>query len=44
MPHVFITSHLGGETRSYERNVVEILLENLTRLWNGETQLRNQIV
>ncbi len=44
LPNVFITSHLGGETRSYERNVVEILMENLARLWRGETALRNQIV
>ena len=44
MPNVFITSHLGGETRSYEANVVEILMDNLARLWKGETGLRNQIV
>ena len=44
LPNVFITSHLAGETRSYERNVVEILMENLARLWNGEPALRNQIV
>jgi phosphoglycerate dehydrogenase-like enzyme len=44
MPNVFITSHLAGETRSYEGNVVEILFENLGRLWRGETALRNQIV
>jgi phosphoglycerate dehydrogenase-like enzyme len=44
MPNVLITPHTAGETRSYERNVVEILLENLERLWRGETALRNQIV
>lgn len=44
MPNVFITSHLAGETRSYESNVVDILIENLRRLWQGETTLRNQIV
>ena len=43
-PNTFITSHLGGETRSYERNVIEILIDNLDRLWRGETTLRNQIV
>jgi D-2-hydroxyacid dehydrogenase (NADP+) len=44
MPHVFITPHTGGETRKYEANVIEILLENLNRLWRGETTLFNQIV
>ena len=44
MPSVLITSHLGGETRSYEANVVEILLDNLGRLWRGEAALRNQVV
>lgn len=44
MPGVFITSHLGGETRSYEDNVVEVLMENLGRLWRGDAALRNQVV
>jgi phosphoglycerate dehydrogenase-like enzyme len=44
MPNVFITPHTGGETRQYEANVIEILLENLERMWRGETALRNQIV
>jgi phosphoglycerate dehydrogenase-like enzyme len=44
MPNVFITPHTGGETRKYEANVIEILLENLERMWRGETALRNQIV
>ena len=44
MPHVFITPHTGGETRKYEGNVIEILLENLNRLWRGETTLFNQVV
>ena len=44
MEHVLITPHTAGETRRYEDNVVEILLDNLRRLWRGETQLRNQIV
>jgi D-2-hydroxyacid dehydrogenase (NADP+) len=44
MPNVFITSHLAGETHSYEPNVIEILMENLNRLWAGEAALRNQIV
>ena len=44
MPNVFVTPHTGGETRRYEANVLEILMENLQRLWRGETELRNQIV
>jgi len=44
MPNVFITPHTGGETRKYEANVNEILVENLERLWRGETALRNQVV
>jgi phosphoglycerate dehydrogenase-like enzyme len=44
MQNVFITPHTGGETRQYEANVIEILMENLERLWRGETELRNQVV
>jgi phosphoglycerate dehydrogenase-like enzyme len=44
MPNVFITPHTGGETRKYEANVIEILRENLERMWRGETVLRNQVV
>lgn len=44
MPNVFITPHTAGETRSYEDNVIDILIENLDRLGRGETALRNQIV
>lgn len=44
MDNVFITPHTGGETRKYEANVIEILEENLGRLWRGETMLRNQVV
>ena len=44
MPNVFITPHTGGETRKYETNVIEILMENLERMWRGETVLRNQVV
>jgi phosphoglycerate dehydrogenase-like enzyme len=39
-----ITPHTAGETRRYEDNVIDLLLENLERLWRGETALRNQIV
>jgi phosphoglycerate dehydrogenase-like enzyme len=44
MPNVLITPHTGGETRAYEDNVIDLLLENLGRLQRGETALRNQIV
>jgi D-2-hydroxyacid dehydrogenase (NADP+) len=44
MEHVLITPHTAGETRRYEDNVIEILRDNLDRLWRGETQLRNQVV
>ncbi|MCI0881083.1 MAG: D-2-hydroxyacid dehydrogenase [Chloroflexi bacterium] len=44
MKNVIITPHTGGETRLYEERVIDILDDNLGRLWNGETQLRNQIV
>jgi phosphoglycerate dehydrogenase-like enzyme len=39
-----ITPHTAGETRRYEDNVLDILDENLARLWRGETTLKNQIV
>ncbi|HEY3911350.1 MAG TPA: D-2-hydroxyacid dehydrogenase [Stellaceae bacterium] len=44
MEHVLITPHTAGETRRYEDNVIEILLDNLGRLWRDEEPLRNQIV
>ncbi len=43
-PNVLITPHTAGETRRYEENVIDILLENLDRLWRGEATLRNGIV
>lgn len=42
--NVIITPHTGGETRMYEDNVIDILLENLGRLSRGESELLNQIV
>ena len=36
-------AHRRRDTR-YEDNVVDILLENLDRLWRGEAELRNQVV
>jgi len=43
-PNVLITPHTAGETRRYEDKVIDLLLENLERLWRGETSLRNQFV
>jgi D-2-hydroxyacid dehydrogenase (NADP+) len=42
--NVLITPHTAGETRRYEDNVLDILLENLDRLGRGETTLKNQVV
>jgi phosphoglycerate dehydrogenase-like enzyme len=44
MPHVLITPHTAGETRCYEDNVIEILRDNLGRLWRGEERLCNEVV
>ena len=43
LPNVLITPHTAGETRRYEDNVIDLLLENLERLWRGDEALRNQI-
>jgi phosphoglycerate dehydrogenase-like enzyme len=43
MPHVLITPHTAGETRRYEDNVLDLLIENLDRLWRGDG-LRNGVV
>jgi phosphoglycerate dehydrogenase-like enzyme len=44
MEQVLITPHTAGETRRYEDNVLDILEENLDRLWRGATPLKNEIV
>jgi D-2-hydroxyacid dehydrogenase (NADP+) len=44
LPNVFITPHTAGETRAYEDNVIDILLENLEHLWRGDKTLRNQVL
>lgn len=36
LPNVLITPHTAGETRRYERNIVECLVANLGRLRRGE--------
>jgi phosphoglycerate dehydrogenase-like enzyme len=44
LSNVLITPHTAGETRKYEDNVLDILVDNLNRLWRGELRLRNEIV
>ncbi|HYV88200.1 MAG TPA: D-2-hydroxyacid dehydrogenase [Candidatus Polarisedimenticolia bacterium] len=43
-PHVLITPHTAGETRRYEDNVLDLLVENLDRLWSNRLPLKNQVV
>jgi len=42
--NVLITPHTAGETRKYEDTVLDILVDNLNRLWRGELSLWNEIV
>ena len=42
--NALITPHTAGETRKYEDNVLDILIENVRRLQRGETALVNAIV
>ncbi|HJZ32812.1 MAG TPA: D-2-hydroxyacid dehydrogenase [Hyphomicrobiaceae bacterium] len=44
MPNVLITPHTAGETQVYEDGVIDILLDNLERMWHGETALRNEVI
>ena len=44
LENVLITPHTAGETRRYEENLFDIMMENLDRLWRGETDLVNQVV
>ncbi len=44
LDNALITPHTAGETRRYEDNVIDLLLENLQRIWRGETLLRNHVV
>jgi phosphoglycerate dehydrogenase-like enzyme len=43
-PNVFITPHTAGETQKYEDNVLDLLMDNMSRLWRGEKELKNQFV
>lgn len=44
MPNVLITPHTAGETQRYEDGVIDLLIENLERLWRGQSTLKNQVV
>lgn len=41
--NVLLTPHTAGETRDYEKVVIDILLENLNRLWIGRDDLINRV-
>jgi phosphoglycerate dehydrogenase-like enzyme len=42
--NLLITPHSAGETRRYEDNLIDLLLENLARGWSGNPDLKNVIV
>jgi D-2-hydroxyacid dehydrogenase (NADP+) len=44
MTNVIITPHSAGETGRYEASIIDLLEENLSRLWRGEADLKNGIV
>jgi len=44
LPNVLVTPHTAGETERYEKNVVDILMDNIERLLRGDTALRNEVV
>ena len=44
LENALITPHTAGETRQYEDNIVDILVENVRRLQRGEGRLVNAIV
>ena len=44
LDNVILTPHSAGETRKYEDNLLDILLENLARLWRGDDALVNRQV
>jgi phosphoglycerate dehydrogenase-like enzyme len=44
MENLIITPHSAGETRKYEDNVIDILIQNIDRLWAGNKELVNQIL
>ena len=44
LPNSFITPHTGGETCAYENNVLDLMMENISRLQQGASGLVNQVV
>ena len=44
LANAIVTPHTAGETRRYEDNVIDLLLDNLDRQWRAEPALRNQVV
>jgi D-2-hydroxyacid dehydrogenase (NADP+) len=44
LPNVLITPHSAGETGRYEANIIDLLEENLGRLWRGEAALKNEVL
>ena len=44
MPNVLLTPHKAGESQRTEEAIIDLLIENLERLWRGETVLENQVV
>jgi D-2-hydroxyacid dehydrogenase (NADP+) len=44
MRTALITPHTGGDTHRYEDTVLDMLDNNLNRLWRNETRLYNQII
>ncbi|MGI9386992.1 MAG: D-2-hydroxyacid dehydrogenase [Methyloligellaceae bacterium] len=44
LKNALITPHTAGETRRYEDNVIDILMDNLDRLWRDDENLRNRVV
>ncbi len=44
LDNVIVTPHNASETRRYEENLMDILIENLERLGRGEKDLLHQVV
>ena len=44
LDNIIITPHSGGETRMYEENLIDILLENLNILSTGNKNLINGVI
>ena len=44
IPNLIITPHSAGETAKYEGKLIDVLLENLDRLYARKTDLINQVV